>query len=54
MSPSTISVLRALKNIAEPVRVYRVAGTPRVSVTSTGSTIRQAVDCCVTVLEHEW
>ena len=28
---------QTLKNIAEPVRVYRVAGTPRVSVASTGT-----------------
>jgi hypothetical protein len=26
-----------LKNIAEPVRVYRIAGTPRLSVASTGT-----------------
>jgi class 3 adenylate cyclase len=28
---------QTLKNIAEPVRVYRVAGTPRVSVASSGT-----------------
>ncbi len=28
---------QTLKNIAEPVRVYRIAGTPRVSVASTGT-----------------
>jgi adenylate cyclase len=45
---------QTLKNIAEPVRAYRVTGTPVIAAPTTKVATEQTIDCGSAIYQHVW